>query len=71
MGNSHEMKIMNAMFDENLAREAAKGGGVGLGDILFERLSERPSERPEEVSAIYGRQEKPVPDPSGEIKDKI
>ena len=38
MGNSHESKIMNAMFDENLALEAAKGGGVGLGDILFERL---------------------------------
>jgi flagellar protein FlgJ len=38
MGNSHESKIINAMFDENLALEAAKGGGVGLGDILFERL---------------------------------
>ncbi len=38
MGNSHESKIMNSMFDENLALEVANGGGIGLGDVLFERL---------------------------------
>jgi len=38
MGNSHETKIMNSMFDENLALEVAHGGGIGLGDVLFERL---------------------------------
>jgi flagellar protein FlgJ len=38
MGNSNESKIMNAMFDENLALEVANGGGIGLGDVLFERL---------------------------------
>ena len=38
MGNSHETKIMNSMFDENLALEVANGGGIGLGDVLFERL---------------------------------
>ncbi len=38
MGNSHESKIMNSMFDENLALEVAHGGGIGLGDVLFERL---------------------------------
>ena len=45
MGSSHETKIMNAMFDENLALETAKGGGIGLGDILFERFFERFGER--------------------------
>ena len=40
MGNSHESKIMNAMFDENLALEVSKGGGIGLGKVLFERLGE-------------------------------
>lgn len=39
MGKSHETKIMNAMFDENLALEVAKGGGIGLGTVLFEQLS--------------------------------
>ena len=39
MGNSHESKIMNSMFDENLALEVANGGGIGLGDVLFERLA--------------------------------
>jgi flagellar protein FlgJ len=38
MGNSHETKIMNSMFDENLALEVANGGGIGLGDVLFEKL---------------------------------
>ena len=40
MGNSHESKIMNSMFDENIALEVANGGGIGLGDVLFERLGE-------------------------------
>ena len=39
MGNSHESKIMSSMFDENLALEVANGGGIGLGDVLFERLA--------------------------------
>ena len=40
MGNSHESKIIHAMFDENLALEVAKGGGIGLGKVLFERLAQ-------------------------------
>ncbi len=38
--NSHASKIINAMFDENLALEVARGGGIGLGKVLFERLGE-------------------------------
>jgi flagellar protein FlgJ len=40
MGNSHESKIIHAMFDENLALEVSRGGGIGLGKVLFERLAE-------------------------------
>ena len=38
LGNSHESKIIKSMFYENLAVEIAKGGGLGLGKILFEEL---------------------------------
>ncbi len=37
--NNNESKIINSMFDENLARSIAKKGGIGLGEILFERLN--------------------------------
>ena len=71
MGNSHGMEIMNAMFDENLAQETAKGGGVGLGDILFERLSEQVSERDGEGSATAGQKEKPVRNQGGTLQNII
>ena len=32
-------KIMQSMFSENLARGIADGGGMGLGDVLFDRLT--------------------------------
>jgi flagellar protein FlgJ len=35
---SEESKIFKSMFDENLAKEIAASGGLGLGDILFEKL---------------------------------
>jgi len=55
MGNSNESKIIHAMFDENLALEVAKGGGIGLGTVLFERLSRASGISPEkEVSARMG-----------------
>jgi flagellar protein FlgJ len=54
MGNSHESKIMNAMFDENLALEVANGGGIGLGNILFERLGE--------ASGITSQKDEPIQD---------
>jgi flagellar protein FlgJ len=37
-GNSNESKIFKSMFDEKLGLEIARGGGIGLGKMLFERL---------------------------------
>jgi Rod binding domain-containing protein len=31
-------KIIQAMFHENLAKDIAASGGMGLGDMLFERF---------------------------------
>jgi len=36
--NNNAGKIIRSMFDENLALGIAKGGGIGLGDMLLERL---------------------------------
>lgn len=38
LGNSNEAKIFTSMFDEKLALEIARGGGIGLGKVLFEKL---------------------------------
>ena len=38
LGNSNEKKLFNSMFDEKLALGIAKGGGIGLGKMLFEQL---------------------------------
>ena len=35
LGNSNEGRIIQSMFDENLAATMAKGGGMGLGKMLF------------------------------------
>ncbi len=40
LGRSSETKIFNAMFDEGLSLEIARGGGIGLGKMLYERLGE-------------------------------
>jgi peptidoglycan hydrolase FlgJ len=40
IGNSHESRLINEMFDENLAQVASEGGGIGLGRVLFERFRE-------------------------------
>ena len=37
-GKSNEAKIVKSMFDEKLAMATARGGGIGLGRILFEEL---------------------------------
>jgi flagellar protein FlgJ len=37
-GKTNEAKIVKSMFDEKLALGIAKGGGIGLGRILFEEL---------------------------------
>jgi flagellar protein FlgJ len=36
--NNNAGKMIQSMFDENLSLEIAKGGGMGLTDMLFERL---------------------------------
>ncbi len=40
LGNSNESKIIQSMFDENLALGMAKGKGMGLGKMLFESLKD-------------------------------
>ncbi len=40
-GNNNESKIIKAMFDENLANEIARDGGMGLGKMLFESLKDK------------------------------
>ena len=35
---SEESKLINGMFDENMAAEIASSGGMGLADILFEQF---------------------------------
>jgi flagellar protein FlgJ len=39
-GKSNEARIVQSMFDENLALGVAKGGGMGLGKMLFRLLKE-------------------------------
>lgn len=39
--DNREGEIIKSMFDERLADKIAKGGGIGLGSILFERLKDR------------------------------
>jgi len=39
-GKSNEARIVQSMFDENLALGVAKGGGMGLGRMLFRLLKE-------------------------------
>ena len=41
LGNDNESKIIKSMFYENLAQEIARGGGMGLGNILFESLKDK------------------------------
>jgi len=40
-GSKNSADIVKSMFDENVSKEIAKGGGIGLGRILFEQLNDR------------------------------
>ena len=40
LGNNNESKIIQSMFDENLALGMAKGKGMGLGKMLFDSLKD-------------------------------
>jgi len=37
-GKTNEAKIVKSMFDEKLGLGIARGGGIGLGRMLFEEL---------------------------------
>ena len=39
--NSNASQIIKSMFDENLARGIAQGGGIGLAKIMFEYLKDQ------------------------------
>ena len=41
LGNNNESKIIKSMFNENLAQEISRGGGMGLGSMLFESLKDK------------------------------
>ena len=38
LGNSNESQMVKSMFDENLAMGIARNGGMGLANMLYERL---------------------------------
>lgn len=39
--NSNAGQIIKSMFDDNLSRGIAQGGGIGLAKIMFEYLKDR------------------------------
>lgn len=41
VGKSHESKILYAMYDEKLSEEIAGSGGIGLANILLEKIKNR------------------------------
>lgn len=41
IGKSHESKILYAMYDEKLSEEIAGSGGIGLANIILEKLKNR------------------------------
>ena len=38
LGKTHEGRLTRSMMDEHLAVQIAQKGGMGLGDMLFEKL---------------------------------
>lgn len=40
MGNSRAMEFFETMRDEQLAESLASAGGLGIGDLIYERLKE-------------------------------
>lgn len=40
-GKSHESKMLYAMYDEKLSEEIAGSGGIGLANMLLEKLKNR------------------------------
>jgi flagellar protein FlgJ len=38
LGNSHQGEIMGSLMDEKLALDMAKKRGIGIGELLFQKL---------------------------------
>jgi flagellar protein FlgJ len=38
LGKSHQGEIMGSLLDEKIALDMAKKRGIGMGDLLFEKL---------------------------------
>lgn len=38
MGNSRGMEFFEGMYDEQLSRQLSAGGGIGLGQMVYEKL---------------------------------
>jgi flagellar protein FlgJ len=38
MGNSRGMEFFEGMYDEQLSRQLSTGGGIGLGQMVYEKL---------------------------------
>jgi Rod binding domain-containing protein len=38
LGKSHQGEIMGSLMDEKIALDMAKKRGIGMGDLLFEKL---------------------------------
>jgi flagellar protein FlgJ len=46
LGTTNESKIFKSMFDEKVALEVSKSGGIGLGEMLYEKLkNENPDQK--------------------------
>jgi Rod binding domain-containing protein len=43
LGDSSSQEIYTSMMDEELARNVAKGSGIGLADVLFRQFTEKSS----------------------------
>jgi flagellar protein FlgJ len=38
LGKSHQGEVMGSLLDEKIAMDMAKKRGIGMGDLLFEKL---------------------------------
>jgi len=38
LGKSHQGEVMGSLLDEKIALDMAKKRGIGIGDLLFEKL---------------------------------
>lgn len=48
--SSHESEIYKSMLDEQMAQSVAKGGGMGLGQLLYEKLTDQVAKQYDKIS---------------------